>query len=46
VKEEQYIQGKEDAYGEILKLLQTFKSGRDLKHIPISEFMMKLNYRL
>jgi len=38
-KEEQYIQGKEDAYGEILKLLQTFRSARDLRNVPITQFM-------
>lgn len=46
MKEAQYIQGKEDAYAEIIKLLQGFKSARDLKHVPITQFMMALNQKL
>ena len=41
-KDEQYIQGKEDAYAEIIKLLTGFKSARDLKHVPITQFMIEL----
>ena len=46
VKEAQYIQGKEDAYAEIIKLLQGFKSARDIKHVPITQFMMAMSQKL
>ena len=45
-KEEAYIRGKEDAYAEILKLVLTFRSARDLKHVPITQFMNALNSKL
>ena len=35
-KEQAYRQGKEDAICEVIKLLQSHKQGRDLKHVPIS----------
>ena len=33
-----YLQGKEDAFHEVIKLLQGFKLARDIKHVPISQF--------
>jgi hypothetical protein len=45
-KEQSYLQGKEDGIFEVIKLLQGFKSGRDLKHVPITQFMTALNQKL
>ena len=37
-----YMQGKEDAFYEVIKLLQGFKLARDIKNVPITQFFQAI----
>lgn len=41
-----YMQGKEDAFYEVIKLLQGFKLARDIKHVPITQFYQAIQQKL